>query len=71
MLPHIATCHLHDNNGIWDEHLLPGRGNIDWPRLINLLKTAPRLKCFENEVIPIRTGASIMDICKTVRKLIA
>jgi len=70
MLPYLTTCHLHDNNGIWDEHLLPGRGNIDWPRLISLLKTAPRLKCFQNEVSPIRTGASITDICKTFRKLI-
>lgn len=70
MLPHVTTCHLHDNNGIWDEHLLPGRGIIDWPRIIGLLKTAPRLKCFQNETIPIRTGASITEVCKTFRELI-
>jgi len=69
MLSAITTCHLHDNNGVWDEHVLPGRGNIDWPRLIGLLKTAPRLKCFQNEVIPVRTGASIADVCRTFEGL--
>jgi len=27
---HIRTTHLHDNHGRRDEHLLPGRGTIDW-----------------------------------------
>ncbi len=71
MLPAVTTCHLHDNNGLCDEHLLPGRGTIDWQRIIALLRTAPRLKCFQNEVIPVRTGASIADVCRTFEKLFA
>ncbi len=26
----IITLHLHDNNGIEDEHIIPDYGNIDW-----------------------------------------
>jgi sugar phosphate isomerase/epimerase len=29
----IAVLHLHDNDGITDQHLLPGEGNIDWTEL--------------------------------------
>ena len=32
----IAT-HLHDNRSVKDDHLLPGDGNIDWDRLIDLI----------------------------------
>jgi len=27
---HLHTTHLHDNNGRRDDHLVPGRGTIDW-----------------------------------------
>jgi len=27
---HLITTHLHDNRGREDEHLLPGKGVIDW-----------------------------------------
>lgn len=27
---HLHTTHLHDNHGRRDEHLVPGRGTIDW-----------------------------------------
>lgn len=26
----VTILHLHDNNGHYDDHLLPGQGNIDW-----------------------------------------
>ncbi len=49
-LPHIVTCHLHDNHGFEDEHLLPGDGTICWPRLLNRLQDgASRLKSVQNE----------------------
>lgn len=69
MLPHIITCHLQDNHGLQDEHLLPGRGIVDWKHVIDLLKTAPRLKCFQNESSPFSRGASIADTCRTFQKL--
>jgi sugar phosphate isomerase/epimerase len=33
----IAESHIHDNNGQADEHLPPGEGAIDFPRLFALL----------------------------------
>ncbi len=35
--PHLITLHLHDNHGKQDEHLLPGRGNIDWNGVVEAL----------------------------------
>lgn len=37
--PEKLDClHLHDNDGITDQHLLPGEGNIDWTELSSKLK---------------------------------
>ena len=66
MLPHVVNCHLHDNHGILDEHIVPGLGNVDWNHVIPLLKTAPRLQVVTCEVIPIRTTSSIRDICESM-----
>ncbi|MDR0910197.1 MAG: sugar phosphate isomerase/epimerase [Spirochaetaceae bacterium] len=30
----LGAMHLHDNNGIKDEHLLPFEGNINWERIM-------------------------------------
>lgn len=49
MLPHIVTCHLHDNDGTVDDHRIPGNGTLDWKKLMPLLAKAPRLKCIQNE----------------------
>ena len=70
MLPHITTCHLRDNDGLSDQHLLPGRGGNDWSAIMAKLKTAPRLKCIQNEVIGINSGASIADTCRVFRGLV-
>lgn len=45
----IVTCHLHDNYGEHDDHEIPGMGNIDWPQLVGLLDTLPRLHHGETE----------------------
>ena len=49
LLPYIVTCHLHDNNGLEDQHLPPGQGTIDWAELASALKKAPRLKSIQSE----------------------
>jgi len=54
MLPHIVNCHLHDNNGLKDQHNPPGMGTVDWKRIVTQLRKAPRLKNIQCEVIPIR-----------------
>ena len=35
----LVTTHLSDNNGIKDDHLLPGRGTIDWH---SVMKSFPK-----------------------------
>ena len=69
MLPHVVNCHLHDNNGYEDQHLLPGRGNIDWKHTMDLLKKAPRLEVIQSEVIFPREKLSVRQLCETFRKL--
>ena len=34
---HLITLHLHDNHGQQDEHLLPGRGTVDWNGVVGAL----------------------------------
>lgn len=33
----LVHLHLHDNHGETDDHLLPGKGTIDWPDLFRTL----------------------------------
>jgi sugar phosphate isomerase/epimerase len=34
----LEHVHLHDNHGVSDEHLVPGDGTIDWPRVVRMLE---------------------------------
>jgi sugar phosphate isomerase/epimerase len=71
MLPEVSTCHLHDNHGQYDNHLIPGKGNIDWQHCLGLLKKAPKLKCIQCETIPVFSQSPIAEICKTMKKMLA
>ena len=71
LLPHVTTCHLHDNNGAYDLHMPPSTGDIDWPREIGLLKKAPKLKCFHNESKILNYSCSIAETCRLFDKLLA
>ncbi len=33
----LIAVHLHDNNGLTDQHLIPFTGTLDWPRLARIL----------------------------------
>jgi sugar phosphate isomerase/epimerase len=44
---HIEELHLHDNHGTFDEHLVMGRGNIDFDPLFQYIK--------KHEMLPIYT----------------
>jgi len=35
----LIHLHLNDNHGESDEHLLPGEGNVDWPRALEVLES--------------------------------
>lgn len=47
----IFAIHLHDNNGEFDEHLIPFDGNLDFQKVLNNLK-----KCNYN-------GPIILELC--------
>ena len=49
--PYIVTCHLHDNDGYSDAHILPGRGTIDWKKLVPALKKCPDLRSMQTETV--------------------
>lgn len=34
----VSLLHLHDNSGHWDDHLLPGLGNINWCAVFEALE---------------------------------
>ena len=48
--PYIVTCHLHDNDGYSDGHRLPGKGTVNWQKLISDIKKCPNLKSMQTEV---------------------
>ena len=69
MLPYAATCHIHDNRGYHDDHDLPGRGIVEWKRIVPLLLAAPKLRCIHSEVEAVKYGVTIPELCRTVREL--
>ncbi|MBR2345203.1 MAG: sugar phosphate isomerase/epimerase [Lentisphaeria bacterium] len=70
MAPRMATCHLHDNDGFSDQHLLPGQGRSDWKVLADkLLNHAPQLLSIQSEVNVISAGCSIRKLCDTFREI--
>ena len=66
MLPHVVSCHLHDNDGSWDTHSRIGTGNIDWKHIKSLLLQAPRLKCIQSEM----PNGSIREMCEDMQKFV-
>jgi len=39
--PRIGEVHVHDNNGLRDDHLWPGSGKLDWAKFTRLATTLP------------------------------
>ena len=69
LLPQIVCLHMHDNNGFADQHLLPGKGNIDWAKLLPIAVSAPHLLSAETEVTVIAAGVDPAELCRTFRGL--
>lgn len=69
MLPEVVNCHIHDNDGSYDFHQLPGNGNVNWQHTANLLKKAPRLRSIQSEVGTTRHYISIKKLMETFEKI--
>ncbi|MCP4704324.1 MAG: sugar phosphate isomerase/epimerase [candidate division Zixibacteria bacterium] len=52
----LITCHLSDNNGTYDEHLVPGDGNIDWNQLASYMEKA---ESFRDILFEVGTGEKL------------
>jgi sugar phosphate isomerase/epimerase len=65
LIPHIVMCHLHDNNGITDQHLLPGEGTVDFDAVFAGLEKAPRLLSYQSETLPLKNQITGRKLGKT------
>lgn len=71
LFPHIVNCHVHDNDGITDQHLIPGYGNIDWSLYFPKILSAPRLRCIQCESAPsFSSPYSIQSAVSALRSLL-
>ena len=50
----VVALHLHDNDGISDDHLAPGEGTFDLPALASRIRTLDRMPLLDLEVDPKR-----------------
>ena len=71
LAPHIVTVHVHDNNGLSDQHLCPGQGNIDFDAVFAELAKCPRLQSVQDETSLAASGSSLADVCRVFDKLMA
>ena len=69
LLPHIVVAHLHDNDGLADEHKMPMTGKIDWTEILGILARAPRLASLEDEAGP--RGMTPEEVCGVYDRLFA
>ena len=69
MAPAMVTCHLHDNDGLSDQHLVPEAGTENWELLAeNLLTKAPKLISIQSEASIISQGHSLVEVRDLFRK---
>ncbi len=68
----LLVTHLHDNDGESDQHLLPGKGKIDWARELVAIKQSGYSGTINLEVA-LPDGEPLEEFCKlacnTIREL--
>lgn len=66
LAPYVVTCHLHDNGGYTDEHVLPGTkgGTIDWNPLMKRLCACPKLESIQNEANFATQHVTAREVCR-------
>ena len=71
----VVSLHVHDNNGMRDEHLWPGEGTIDWAGTAKLLKALPKAPAAVLEIAAIPSGEALggetLEIGERVEKSFA
>lgn len=69
LAPYIVTCHLHDNDGYHDQHMLPGTGTTDWADIISRLSKCPRIESMQSEVNAWGDHIPVASLCRTFDSL--
>ena len=69
LAPHIVTTHVHDNNGLRDQHLCPGQGTIDFDAVFAELAKCPRLQSVQDETGLRGSGVSLAHVCRVFERL--
>jgi len=58
----ISILHLHDNNSHWDDHLIPGLGNIKWPLVFEALEEVGYTGVYNFELVLGFAGPMLEDL---------
>jgi sugar phosphate isomerase/epimerase len=64
---HILTTHLHDNNGKRDDHLVPGKGTIDWEGVMMAFQKVGYDGAWIFELAPAADWRAVLERAAAVR----
>ncbi len=67
---HLRMIHASDNRGHHDDHLPPGEGTIDWPRILGLLRTSGFRGSIMMEIAGHGEPAQILDRARRARQFL-
>lgn len=68
----LAATHLHDNDGVTDQHLPPGEGKVDWPLVADALRAGGYDGTWNLEVkLRTRPRMPLEDFCRLAYKKVA
>jgi len=64
----LLSVHLSDNDGVCDRHWIPGKGHVNWEKIINIIKQT-NLKSFSMETYPYKEEKELepIDFLKKAR----
>lgn len=57
----LFAVHLSDNDGLCDRHWIPGKGHVNWNKIINILKEA-NIKSYSMEAYPFEEEKELRPI---------
>ena len=67
---HLRMLHASDNSGHYDDHFPPGRGKIEWPRVLGLLRDSGFHGSIMMEIAGHGEPAQILDAARRARQFL-
>ena len=67
---HLRMVHASDNRGHYDDHLPPGQGAIDWPRILGRLRDSGFRGSIMMEIAGRGEPAQILDAARRARQFL-